>query len=100
MKPKSFGVCIYEVKELAWGETFDDSYSKKVTMSDGSVREIHLTPIVRDGEELIEYDIDGFKQCMRNTSTNINGDVENGKGLMVQVFEMPSGAAGAMVNAK
>lgn len=50
---KAFIVCIDEIRQsFASGEPFVGSYTKTVTMSDGSTRTISLTPMVRDGVEL------------------------------------------------
>jgi hypothetical protein len=50
-----FAVCIDEVRQnFVFGDLFSNSYTKSVTMSDGSIREITLRPIVKDGHLVIE----------------------------------------------
>lgn len=52
---QTFAVCIDEIKEnFVFGDTFTDSYKKSVTMSDGSVREITLRPMMREGELVVQ----------------------------------------------
>lgn len=50
-----FMVCIGEVrKNFVFGDLFSDVYTKSVTMSDGSIREIKLRPTMKDGDLIIE----------------------------------------------
>ncbi|GLQ50885.1 hypothetical protein ACFFJT_06235 [Dyella flava] len=56
MTPKrTFAVSIDEIKQnFAFGDVFSGSYTRAVTMSDGSVREISLRPVIREGELVVE----------------------------------------------
>jgi hypothetical protein len=47
MKTKAFMVCLDEIRQnFVFGEPVVGSYTRTVTMSDGSVRTISLTPMV------------------------------------------------------
>ncbi len=91
---KKFAVFIDEVTQnLAFAEPCEGSYVKTVTLSDGSSRTVKLTPVVRDGRQLVQLDIDGHVTYMGPDGTTTNG----GK-LMVAVREWPEeGAAAAAV---
>lgn len=50
-----FAVCIDEVRQnFVFGDLFSGSYTKSVTMSDGSIREITLRPVMKDGHLVVE----------------------------------------------
>lgn len=92
MNTREFVVSIDEVRQnLAWGERFTGSYTRSVTLSDGSQRTIKLTPMIRDGREVIELDDSGHISYMGLHSTTTNGTV------MVQVHEMPGMPPAAVV---
>ena len=88
---KKFAVFIDEVKQnFVFGDAFEGSYVRTVTLSDGSSRTIRLTPVVRNGEEWIELDVDGHVTYM-----GTNGTTTNGNTLMVAVREWPEEDAAA-----
>lgn len=91
---KKLAVFIDEMKQnFVFGEAFEGSYVRTVTLSDGSSRTVKLTPMVRDGREWVELDIDGHVTCM-----GLNGTTRNRDTLMVSVLEWPEeGAATATV---
>ena len=66
-----FAVCIDEVRQnFVFGDLFSDSYTKSVTMSDGSVRELTLRPIMKDGHLVVEIrDGDHFSYMGPNGTT-------------------------------
>ena len=70
---KKFAVSIDEVRQnFAFGEPFEGSYVKTVTLADGSSRTVKLTPLVRDGQELVQLDIDGHVIYMGLNGTTTN----------------------------
>ena len=91
---KKFAVFIDEMQQnFVFGDALEGAYVRTVILSDGSSRTVKLTPIVRDGRELVELDIDGHVTCM-----GINGTTRNRETLMVSVWEYPEeGAATAAV---
>jgi hypothetical protein len=80
---KTFVVSIDEIKQnFVLGDVFSGSYTKSVTMSDGSVREIALRPVMKDGQLVVEL-TDG-----RHVSyMGPNGTTTNGK-LMINITEI------------
>jgi hypothetical protein len=85
MKTRAFAVFIDEVKQnFVFGDRFEGSYVRTVTLSDGSSRTVSLTPMVREGRELVELDIDGHVTYM-----GLNGTTTNCDTLMVAVREWP-----------
>ena len=80
---RSYMVSINEIKEtFVFGERFEGSYAKTITMSDGSVRNIVLRPVVKNGIELVEFrDGDGWS-FMGPYGATTNG------ALMVQVWDL------------
>jgi ATP-dependent Clp protease adapter protein ClpS len=81
---KAFIVCLDEIRQnFVSGEPFVGSYTKTVNMSDGSTRTVTLTPMVRDGTELVELNDTGHVSYMGLHSTTTNG------ALMVQICETP-----------
>ena len=84
MSTKAFIVCLDEIRQnFVFGDPFVGSYTRTVTMSDGSTRTITLTPAVRDGVELVELNDTGHVSYMGLHSTTTNGT------LMVHVCEVP-----------
>ena len=86
---KKFAVFIDEVRQnFVFGDAFEGAYVKTVTLADGSSRTVRLTPLVRDGRDLVQLDIDGHVTCMQT-----NGTTTNGGTLMVSVWEWPEEGA-------
>lgn len=82
---RSFTVFIDEVKQnLVFGDQFTGSYTRHITLSDGSKREITLTPMVHNGMQVVE-----LKDTGGLTYMSLNGTTTNGK-LMVQVKDSTS----------
>lgn len=80
---KEFLVSIDEIsKNFVFGETFAGSYKREVSMSDGSVRTVELTPMIRDGRQVVE-----FKDTGGVTYMGLNGTTTNGS-LMVQLRDI------------
>jgi ATP-dependent Clp protease adapter protein ClpS len=84
---KRFVVFIYEIRrEVVFAEEFGAQYLKTVTLSDGTERTVELTPMIRDGNPVIEFKDTGHctyigTQCVR-TGSHTNGN------LMVQVIDL------------
>lgn len=88
---KKFAVFIDEMKQnFVFGDALEGSYVRTVILSDGSSRTVKLTPLVRDGQELLELDIDGHVTYMGPNGTTRNRDT-----LMVSVWEWPEESAAA-----
>ncbi|MGA3158058.1 MAG: hypothetical protein ABSE43_10850 [Steroidobacteraceae bacterium] len=84
MSKKAFIVSIDEIQQnFVFAEPFVGSYTNKVTMSDGTMRTITLTPMVREGREVVQLDDTGHVTYMGLHSTTTNNT------LMVQVCEVP-----------
>jgi hypothetical protein len=84
MKTPEFVVCVDEIRQnLAFGERFTRCYVGLVTLSDGSQRTIKLTPVVKDGREMLELDDSGVISWI-----GLDGSQTNGK-LMVRVNQVP-----------
>lgn len=80
LSKRQFTVSIDEVKQnVVFGEKFSGSFSKTLTMSDGSKRDVTLTPMVRNGMQVVE-----LKDTGGLTYMSLNGTTTNGA-LMVQV---------------
>ena len=91
MKTKEFVVFIKEITQnFVFGDSFSDSYSKTVTMSDGQTRTIKLTPKVRDGRPVVELNDTGHISYM-----GLEGATTNGK-LVVQLHEVPEELRGKL----
>lgn len=84
---KAFNVAIFEVKQKLTpgeflGEEFSGSYTQAITMSDGSQRNITLTPMMHKGRPVVRL------QDNRHTSyMGLNGTTLNGT-LLVQLRDM------------
>jgi hypothetical protein len=90
---KKFAVFIDEVRQnFVFGDAFEGQYVRTVTLSDGSSRTVKLTPVIRDGEQLLELDVDGHVTYMGPNGTTTNRDT-----LMVAVREWPEESAAAAV---
>ena len=71
---RTFMVSIDEVRQnFVFGEKFSGSYKHSVTMSDGSVRNIELVPLIKDGRELVEFRDNGGHTFMGVNGTTTNG---------------------------
>src|SRR6478752_1875078 len=80
---KRFIVCIDEIQQnFVFGEEFAGRYVKTVTLADGTTRTLELTPVVRNGELMIELNDSGHCSYMGIDSTTTNGR------LMVQVRDV------------
>ncbi|WP_119716788.1 hypothetical protein [Cognatilysobacter tabacisoli] len=80
LSKRKFTVFIDEVKQNhVFGDTFSGSYSKTITLSDGSRREITLTPTAHKGMQLVELKDTGGLTYMSLSGTTTNGT------LMIQV---------------
>jgi hypothetical protein len=84
LSKRTFVVSIDEIKQnFVFGDKFEGSYSRTITMSDGSKRTIKLTPMIRDGKQVIKWSGDGEG----GTYMGLNGATTNGK-IMVQVRDL------------
>ena len=80
---KTFVVSIDEIKQnFVFGDMFSGSYTKSVTMSDGSVREVALRPMMKDGHLVVE-----LKDGRHVSYMGPNGTTTNGK-LMINLTEI------------
>ena len=91
MEKTEFVVFINEIKQnFVFGDSFSDSYSRTVTMSDGQTRTVKLTPMVRDGEPVVEINDTGHISYM-----GLEGAKTHGK-LMVQLHKVPDELRGKL----
>jgi len=91
MKVKAFVVCLDEIRQnFVFGDHFVDSYSRTVTMSDGSKRKITLTPMIHNDRQVVELDDGGCISYM-----GLNGTTTNGA-LMIQLREIPDELSGQL----
>jgi hypothetical protein len=91
MAAEEFVVFINEITQsFVFGDSFSDSYTKTVTMSDGRTRTIKLTPKVRDGKPVVEIDDTGHISYMGAEGTTANGN------LMVQLHRVPEELRGKL----
>lgn len=83
LSKRRFLVCIDEIQQnFVFGDEFTGQYSKTVTLSDGTTRTIELTPMIRDGNPVVE-----FKDTGGCTYMGLNGTTTNGR-LMVQIRDL------------
>lgn len=83
LRVKRFTVSIDEVSnKFVFAERFEGSFEKTLTMSDGSTRNIRLTPLMHKNEPRIALEDSGKRTYMGLNSTTTNGK------LMVQVREL------------
>lgn len=86
---KKFAVFIDEIRQnFVFGDSFAGAYVRTVTLTDGSSRTVKLTPVVHDGQEMVQLDIDGHVTYM-----GPNGTTRNRETLMVSVWEYPEEGA-------
>lgn len=82
LSTRKFTVFVDEVKQnLAFGDHFSGSYAKTFTLSDGSRREIELTPMVHDGKQVVQLKDSGGLTWM-----SLDGATTNGT-LMIRVSD-------------
>ena len=80
---KTFAVSIDEIRQnFVFGDIFSDSYTKSLTMSDGSVREIVLRPMMKNGHLVVQ-----LKDGNHVSYMGPNGTTTNGK-LMINLTEI------------
>jgi hypothetical protein len=85
---KTFYVSIDEIKQnFVFADSFSGSYSKTVTLSDGTQRHVELTPMIHNGMQVIE-----LKDTGGLTYTSLDGTTTNGK-LMIQVKDQAASQA-------
>lgn len=83
LSKKEFVVSIDEIRQnLAFGEPFVGHYYKTVTMSDGSIRRIELTPMIHRGAQVVEFKDGSFINYMGLNGTDTHGT------LMVQLRDV------------
>ena len=83
-----FLVSVYEIKKnVVFGQSFSDHYTKRVTMADGSQRTIDITAENKDGKPAIKLDDSGRVEWLDPNGTAIDGK------LTVLVGDMQSMAA-------
>jgi hypothetical protein len=88
LSKRTFSVFIDEVKQNhVFAEKFTGSYSKTLTLSDGTKREITLTPMMHDGMQVVE-----FKDTGGHTYMSLDGTTTNGT-LMVQIKDQEASRA-------
>jgi len=74
LSKRSFTVFVDEVKQNhVFGDRFTGRYTKTVTLSDGTVREITLTPMVHNGMQVVEFRDTGGLTYMGLDGTTTNG---------------------------
>lgn len=83
LSQRRFLVCIDEIQQnFVFGAEFTGQYTRTVTLSDGTTRTVELTPMIRDGQPVVE-----FKDTGGCTYMGLNGTTTNGK-LMVQIRDL------------
>lgn len=83
LSQQKFMVSIDEIKQnFVFGDQFTGSYSKTVTLSDGSKRHIELTPMIHNGMQVVK-----FQDNSGHTYMGLNGTTTNGT-LMVQIRDI------------
>jgi ATP-dependent Clp protease adapter protein ClpS len=96
LSKKRFVVFIDEIQQnFADGDQFSDRYTRTVTLSDGSVRAIELTPMMRHGKLVVELKDTGGHTYMgleHAVSIMINGN------LQVKVFDLDAGKTTAQLH--
>lgn len=72
----TFTVSVSEVTEtLLLGEQFSGRFERDFEMSDGSIRTVTLTPMVRNGHLSVKFDDTGFVTYMGPNGWTINRDL-------------------------
>lgn len=75
---KSFDVSVFEIKQkLVPGDFFSDkfsgSYIRKFTLSDGTQRQVELTPMMHNGMQVVQLKDNGGTTYMGLNGTTLNG---------------------------
>jgi hypothetical protein len=84
---RAYSVSIDEIKQnFAHAETFTGSYSRTVTMSDGSTHIITLRPEVVDGKEVLELTDQNSNGKIAHSLIGPNATTTNGM-LMINVVD-------------
>ena len=80
---KRFIVSIDEIrKNFVFGREFLGRYETTIALSDGSSRHVTLTPMLRDGKQVVALDDNGVRTYMGWNGTTTNGH------LMIQVNDV------------
>jgi len=83
LSKRRFLVCIDEIQQnFVFGDEFAGQYTTTVTLSDGTTRTVELTPMIRDGNPVVEFKDTGGCTYMGLNGTTINGS------LMVQIRDL------------
>ncbi|AIF47806.1 hypothetical protein [Dyella japonica] len=83
----AYTVSIDEVRQnFVWSETIEGAYKRVVTTSDGTVHEITLRPVNKDGRELVEL-TDQSRDGLQHSYMGPNGTTTDGS-LMVNVKDL------------
>ncbi len=91
MSKSEFVVFINEITQnFVFGDSFSESYTKIVTLSDGTTRTIKLTPTVRNGRPVVELNDTGHISYMSLDGTKTN------RNLMVEIHEVPEQLRGKL----
>ncbi|WP_109123637.1 hypothetical protein [Dyella sp. C11] len=89
----TYGVSVDEVKQnLVEPQLFTGQFHRKVTLSDGSVRDITLIAVEEQGQPMVKF-LDTSKSGTFESTMGPNGTTTNGK-LMVMVNIKEGGALG------
>lgn len=84
---KRFAVCITEIRqEIVFADEFSGKYRKTVTLSDGSTRNVELTPMMREGSLVVEFDDTGHRTYMGMIPVRTGGHTNTN--LMVRIFDL------------
>jgi hypothetical protein len=87
LSKKRFVVSITEIRqEIVFADEFAERYAKTVTLSDGSTRTVELTPVMREGSLVMEFNDTGHHTYMDIIPVR-NGGHTNGN-LMVRIFDL------------
>ncbi len=88
MLRRPFHVNIYEIQQtFAFGEEFVGVYRKTVTLSDGTVCDIELTPTIYDGQKLVKARFPSKEDPRYYNYLGLIGAAQRGR-LMVQVSDL------------
>jgi hypothetical protein len=83
LSQRHFLVSIDEIRQnFVFGDEFAGRYTKTITLSDGTVRSIELTPMIHRGMQVVEFNDTGGRTYM-----GLNGTTTNGN-LMVQLRDV------------
>jgi hypothetical protein len=89
----AYFVSLDEIRSnLLSGKTFSSEFTSKVTLSDGSVREVTLRPVQRNGENLVEL-VDKSASGTFHSYMGPNGTTTDGS-LMINVKDVAELGAG------